>query len=309
MREPEIILREIQDLDKISLNAQELSFQFPNDNLLRLNVEQAETRKRALLLEFEESLSYHRRHSIKYIFQNVQKIKLETLLNNLNSFKELIDRSFEKVTSGRKNNLPVYFNTVFSGSYGIQLSTPFEEKIIDPDFEKTIDKTLSVINDLVSSTEEQLTSILERDFGNERKLLNKYSLFFKKIYQADAEIRIDWKSPITNDLKSVVINPHRAKELHSIFSQKEVSEDTLELLGILKGLSLIRFKAEFVTDTEDQYTITARFDENLSEEVKDALDKYVTARFKVVTQYNEMQDQEERRYELISIYSNVEASH
>lgn len=303
MRLPELITREIQDLDKIRLSAIELSMQFPKDNILRLNVEQTESRKQLLINELDESLKFYGRHSIKYIFSDLKEtIRLETLLEHLNSFKNLVDKTFEKVTFGKQKNLPVNFNTVFSGSYGIQLSTPFEEKLLDHDYEKALGQTIGILSDLVDSTDEELNNVIEKDFGQNQKLLNKYSLFFKKIHQNDKKIQIVWDSPITKEVKSLVVEPEKAKILYSRFSQKEKSEESIELLGILKGLSLIRYKVEFVKDAEGKDVITAKFDESLSEEVKDALDKYVIARFKVSIEFNKTKDEEEKKYELVSIH-------
>lgn len=305
MRLPEIITREIQNLDKIILSSNELLLQFTQDDILRLNVEQAEFRKKELLVELEASLEKYGQHSIKYVFSGIQdKIKLETLIDGLNSFKGLIDKTFEKVTNNQKNHLPVYFNTVFSGSYGVQLSTPFEEKLFDHDYEKAINETISIVSDLINSDEQQIKDTLEKDFGENRKLLSKYSLFFKKIHQSNESIKIEWKSPITKQKKELEITPEKAGILHSTFSQNEEKEETIELLGILKGLSLLRYRVEFLKDVEGKEVITAKFDEKLSEEVKDSIDKYVIARFKVIVKYNELKDEEEKKYELISIHSN-----
>jgi hypothetical protein len=302
MRFPEIITREIQNLDKIILSSRELLKQFTNDNILRLNIEQAEHRKSELILELDTSLEYYGQHSLKYIFQGIQdKIKLETLIDGLNSFKGLIDKTFEKVTKGKSNHLPVYFNTVFSGSYGIQLSTPFEEKLLDHDFEKAIGETIGIVSDLISADENQIKETLQKDFGDNRTLLNKYSLFFKKIHQSNEPVKIEWNSPISNTKKEVIVEPEKAKFLHSYFSQNDETQETIELLGILKGLSLLRFRVEFLKDVEGKEVITAKFDEKLSEEVKDSLDRYVIAQFSVTIKYNEVKDQEERKYELITI--------
>ena len=145
MRKPDLIIGEIQDLDKIIISNNDLILEFPKDRILQLNLQQTEFRKELLLTEFEESLQHYGRHSIKYIFNEIkEKIRLEVLLENLNSFKNLLDKTIENVTGGSANNLPVYFNTVFSSSYGIQLSTPFEAKLFDHDFEKAIQKTISI---------------------------------------------------------------------------------------------------------------------------------------------------------------------
>lgn len=302
MRLPEIITREIQNLDKIILSSKELLMEFTEDDILRLNIEQAAFRKNELLVELDASLEYYGQHSLKYIFQGIQdKIKLETLIDGLNSFKGLIDKTFEKVTKGKNNHLPVYFNTVFSGSYGIQLSTPFEEKLLEHDFEKAIGETLEIVSNLITSDENQIKETLQKHFGDNRTLLNKYSIFFKKIHQSNESVKIEWNSPVSNLRKEVVVEPKKAKFLYSYFNQNDETQETIELLGILKGLSLIRYRVEFLKDVEGKDVITAKFNENLSEEVKDSLDRYIIAQFYVTIKYNELKDQEEKKYELISI--------
>ncbi len=66
MRPPEIITIEIQDLDKICLNAEKLSVQFPNDNVLKLTLEQLIFRKTNSLKELENSLLFFD----KYVFKD-----------------------------------------------------------------------------------------------------------------------------------------------------------------------------------------------------------------------------------------------
>ncbi|MEZ4927570.1 MAG: hypothetical protein R3A50_14920 [Saprospiraceae bacterium] len=304
-RKPEIVTREIQDLDKMILSSSELLFQFPKDDLLRLNIEQLEHRKSELLKELEISLEFYGQHSLKYVFKSISdKIKLETLLGSLNTFKSLIDKTFEKVTGGKNNNLPIYFNTVFSGSYGIQLSTPFEEKLLDHDYEKAIDETLKVVGNLLVTDEGQLDEALNNHFGDDRKLISKYALFFKRIHESNEPVKIEWSSPISKQSREVTIEPEKAQFIHTFFSKKQISEETIELLGILKGLSLIRYRVEFVNDIEGKEYITAKFDESLSEEVIDSIDKYVIAQFNVSIKYNEAQDKEEKQYRLISIRPN-----
>ncbi|MEX2437985.1 MAG: hypothetical protein WD449_01895 [Candidatus Babeliales bacterium] len=303
LRDPDIITQEIQDLDSIILSANELSNQFPHDNLLRMNVSQSEHRKENLLRELEASLELYGRHSIKYIFKEVSNsIKVETFTDNLNAFKKIIDKTFEKITEGKSNNIPVYINAFFRGSYGIQLTTPFEEELFDQKYDKALNETFTVFLDLVSVDEIQINDVLEKNFGNDRSLLNKYSIFFKKVHQYNKEIHIEWKSPNTKKTLKTSITPEKANSLYNFFSKKESTEEEVELLGILKGLSLIRYKVEFISDPDGKAFITAKFDEKLTEEVIDSIDKYVYAKFSVTSKYNEAKDQLEKFYELNSIY-------
>ena len=97
----------------------------------------------------------------------------------------------------------------------------------------------------------------------------------------------------------------KAQQLHIAFSQKEKTEKNIHLIGILKGLSLIRFKVEFIKDIEGKEFITAKFDENLSELVKKLIDKSINAEFKVSMEYNEMKEELEKKYELIALKKHM----
>ncbi|MFA9370115.1 MAG: hypothetical protein ACERIH_00185 [Labilibaculum antarcticum] len=303
MRYPESITHEIQCLDKLILNSKELSNQFPEDNMLRLSTDQYEFRKTILVSELNDSLAHYGQHSLKYVFEEIQdKIKLETLTDSLSTFKGLIDKTIDKVTNGANNHLPVYFNTVFSGSYGIQLTTPFEEKLFDHNFEKAIDRTITVVSELMNSNEENLKENLEEIFGDDRKMLNRYSLFFKKIHQSDEPVRIEWKSPITKVLKTVSITPPKAKLLYQYFTRKEERTEQANLSGTIKGLSLLKFKIEFENALDKENIINAKFNEDLADTVKSNIDKKIVADFDVKIKYNESKNEEEKSYELISIH-------
>jgi hypothetical protein len=65
MRPPEIITSEIQHLDSICSNAEKLTFQFPDDNVLKLTFEQLLFRKTTLLEELESSLLFFDKYSLK----------------------------------------------------------------------------------------------------------------------------------------------------------------------------------------------------------------------------------------------------
>ena len=65
MRLPEIITTEIEHLNKISANAEKLSLQFPNDNILKLTFEQFIARRINLLKKLESSLLFFDKYLLK----------------------------------------------------------------------------------------------------------------------------------------------------------------------------------------------------------------------------------------------------
>lgn len=58
-RNPDTIIRELNDLSRLMENTHETLQQFPNDRLLRLALRQGEYRKRSLMKELHQSLTIY----------------------------------------------------------------------------------------------------------------------------------------------------------------------------------------------------------------------------------------------------------
>ena len=302
MRQPNLITREIQDLDKLYLVTQNFSEQFPDDKLLRLNLEQLTYRKKILLAELEQSLLANNQHSLQYIFKDSWgSLPVKTLTTNLSALSRLVDKNLYTATAGKKKHLPLYFNTVFSGSFGLQLSTAPEDKLIDQDYESAVGETIGTLEALTTTDKEELGGLLKQTFAHDAQLLNRFKGFFKTVALNGQEVEIRWASPVTATLQTVSIAPVKAEQLLVLFEQQETSTQEIELLGIVKGVSLIRYWLEFVRDLEGRDVIKAKFDKGLTDQVAPCLNRYVLAKFLVTTAFNEAKDEPEHTYELLTV--------
>jgi hypothetical protein len=212
-----------------------------------------------------------------------------------------MNESLARVTNGKSRKMPLYFDAIFEGSYGLLLSTPFEEKLVYHDYENAFHYTLNLFNDLLDSDEESIHSILERDFDNNNEILNKYSNYFNKIKKSNKNVSIEWRSPVSNSEKKIKIEPKKATKIYKLFNKKTVSNKIIKLHGILKGISLVRYIIEFIDENENDILITAKFKESDSKEIIDLIDKSVVAEFEVESKFNEYKNNEENTYKLVSI--------
>jgi len=138
MRLPNVVLQELQNLDARLSSSRELQYRFPADHTLAATLDQYQQRKLSLLNEMEESLHHYDRHAIRFIFTNAtETVLLETVTANLQRFKLVIDKAYARITQDRKTHLPIFFNAIFSGSYGMLLSTPFEEELFHREYDVT----------------------------------------------------------------------------------------------------------------------------------------------------------------------------
>lgn len=301
MRKPNIILQEIQDLDSIITNTKELIPKFPDDKLLILTIEQAENRKIYLLQEFEKSLAIHRRHSIKFIFTNVKEnLGVESLVGNLQTFKILVDRTFEHILCKKRNKIPIYFNTVFSGSFGIYLSTPYDSEFFSV-HDDAFEFIINTINEILQSEKSKVRDIIKSKFKDDKKLIRKYNNFFKNVVETQESVKIEWKSP---NKKEEILNLEyeKAQKLYNLFSEHEKYEEVeIELFGIVKGISLIHYFIEFKKDLLGKQVIKIRFDKSLSEKVIPTFNMNVIAKITQKIELNEITEEEIKAYSLIDI--------
>ena len=162
MRMPNVVLKEIQQLDALIISSRELQYQFAADTGMTASLEHQQQRKLSLLAELEESLRYYGRHAIRLVFTNAgETVRLESVTSNLQRFKSLIDQSYARVTQDRKTKLPIFFNTVFSGSFGVLLSTPFEEELFHREYDATFDFVLGTIQQIASESDEGVSQYIK----------------------------------------------------------------------------------------------------------------------------------------------------
>lgn len=299
-RDPDLIVEEIRDLENVIISNNELLKKYPTDLALKSSLEQAEFRKNNLISELQKSLQHSRCHILKYIIDtSVKKINLDIFVNSLESFKKLVDKTFEVTTKKTEQKFDLYFNTVFSGSFGILLSTSYDDNLFGS---KPFGSVFEILNEITVESEDKIHSIIQEKLKGNRKLIRKYSNFFENVSNSLSAVELEWKEPNYN-VHKVKIEFDKAKKLFSLFKEHEKhEEEILDLTGFVKGLSLISYNIEFQKGTQQRKEIIkARFDKNISETVKSCFDMLSKAKFKVSIELNEITEEEKKKWELLEI--------
>lgn len=299
-RDPDLILEEIIDLENVIISNKELLRKFPTDLALKSSLDQAEFRKNSLISELQESLQHSHCHILKYIIDtSVKKINLDIFVNSLESLKKLVDKTFEVMSKKTEQKFDLYFNTVFSGSFGILLSTSYDDKLFGSN---AFGSVFEMLNAITVEGEDKIHSIIQEKLKGNRKLIRKYSNFFESVSNSLSAVELEWREP-NNNAHKVKIEFDKAKKLYSLFKEYEKhEEEVIELLGFIKGLSLINYTIEFQKSTQQKKeVIKARFNKNMSEAVKSCFDVLSKAKFKVSIELNEITEEEKKKWELLEI--------
>ncbi|NMC73974.1 MAG: hypothetical protein GYA56_06410, partial [Geobacteraceae bacterium] len=181
-RPPHIVSEQIRDLDDVIAATREMLVRYPDDYSLRLGLNQDEAMKAVLLDELEESLAVYHHHSVQYIFKSEKNaIDLNILLTGLQTFKDLVDKTFELIC---KREVNLKFETVFSGSLGILLSTPYDEALINTDYEMGFKAVFNTLN-RINNDDVDIHEIVKHDMKGNRKLIRKYARFFDSVIMSN----------------------------------------------------------------------------------------------------------------------------
>jgi hypothetical protein len=300
-RKPEIIEKEIRLLDMSVFKAETLLLQFPDDNLLRLTIEQDKYRRAALIEELKSSISENQQNLVYFFLdEDVSGIDLDLLLPNLSNFKNIIDKTCSYLNVS--NRIPLNLKTTVTGSFGFLLTTPFEGKLFR-EYDNVIDYVFKTISALELANDENIQQILKDLFKNDKKVINKYSQFFNGLSKTKKNFRIEWTA-ISGGHNTINLTEQTTTHLYSLLSQhSKPEESTKQLYGIIKGISLLKNKIDFATNIENPTNnpIKASFAVDLVELVKEYLDSFCICEFKVITEYNEATEEEINKYELLNI--------
>lgn len=301
LRKPDIIEKEITLLDNSLFKAETLLYQFPDDNLLRLTIEQDKFRRKALIDELKNSISENQQNLVYFFLdEEVTGIDIDVLLPNLTNFKAIIDKTSNYLNVA--NKIPLKLKTTVSGSFGFLLTTPFEGKLFR-EYDNVIDYVFRTISILQQSDESNIHDTLKDLFKNDKKVINKFSQFFSGLSKTKKNYRIEW-TPVGGNHTIIELPEKLTTQLFSLLNQQiKPEETTKQFYGIIKGVSLLKNTIDFATDIEkpSNNPIKAKFNEDLSEIVKEYLDCFCICDFKVTTEYNEATEEETNKYELINI--------
>ena len=125
----------------------------------------------------------------------------------------------------------------------------------------------------------------------------RYKDLLNTIYKTKSNIKF-YDSIKPPGFETKIITHDLAKRIIDIIVREEAippQEDSFS--GTLKGLSLIKYRFQFVIDSGE--IIEGDFDPSLSDAVKNNLDKAAIARFKIRTKQNEMTEELDSDYILL----------
>ena len=307
LRRPNSILSELDTLRELIEENRRLVVENPTEFALELNLISFKNREEALLEELTES---YKRLSIDAFDFNIEgdyvenhRISSSVLGKMLICLQDVVDSIAycrqarqsvvygpvpQEILSGSRMDL----TAACEGSFKVILTSN------QPALGESLAKaSLRSFNHLLDCRDnKELIRQEISDLGP--RTTNKYKNFLDIIYKTGSQITL-YDAIIPEGFETKIITSELAKSIWDVISQEEIVPDEEKTFtGTIKGLSLIKYKFQFVVD-DSESVINGSFDQDLSESVKNMLDKHTVAIFKISAKLHEVTDELNEEYELL----------
>lgn len=309
IRKPNLIIDEIRDLDKIIKLSKNYLIENPYDEISNFLLEQNNFRRDILVSELQKSKALNKEHMLKFIFKDFsESLNLRKFIDSLKIFQDVLDETMDLVTNHKRKYFSLNLNTVFSGSLGILLSSDFDDKFIDSDYENTLNFFFETIVE-INENKDKIDKIIEKRFKKDKNIISKYTSLFEKILFSGSSVSIEWDN-ISSKNRKVDITIETIKEIYSFLKKYDNSEINFrEINGIIKAIDLTNntIKIEYNKDNINikPNLVKVSFNKTQYESVASNLDRKKYFELKESKKFNEATAKEEYKYILLEIKDNL----
>jgi hypothetical protein len=301
---PNHIISDIMALDELIAKGRHYVATHPDDEELRRSVRQYEGLRTKLSEELQAALVTHRQHCISYIFKDASpgSMSLDKLTTALQTLNSLVANTFKAFCGTR---MDLNFEMAFKGSFGVLLSTPFDDCLLESDFERGLSTVFDTI-DRIGKEGVDTKELLRKKLRGNKELVKKFTSFFNTIIKNESPIELRWQSVSGEQPRSTFVPIERARTLHDLFAEHARKDpETILLNGVIKGISLIRNSVDI------QYYVKGKakpkaymavpFSPELVGQVKSAFDRPAALTIQVDYDYNDLTGVETPHRSLVTI--------
>lgn len=312
LKAAKLTLEEIRHLESIIKENKELLQKYPDDFVLEFSLQQLEARLIDLREEYKNYLLHAKRHSLDLILKIYdEQVEVNKIINPLESFYGVLNTIYQETTH-KKENIPIYFDTIYKGSVGILLSTPFDSKQIASDYEATFELFFEIIESILKKeNKENIHNVLQELLKGNRDIIKKIRKFIKTAIDVKEPMSIKWTNPIKNKKREIDLSQDDLNFLDEVL-EKELAPEILDLeikgKVVMIDLSSKKMKVELDITSKNMYEflkskkkLIIDFPEYLVEEVKKLLDEEAKFKIKATIIHNEITEEEKENFELIEV--------
>jgi hypothetical protein len=296
MRNSGLIMEEIKDIEKIINTGNQLKKKKADDYVLNTTLEYGKARYNSLLVELREAINYENRHSIQFIIKNVKQyssISINRFFDSILSLQGVFEQISKVAFHQEKDLMQLSFNTIFPGSFGVQLSTTFKDNELISKTYAAIESTFKIFTSL--NDDNSVISVIKNEL-HDKRILSKFRKFYGIQASYSNDIELIW-GDTTKYSHTAFLTKERMSYIAETLTRYEDTDSEYRTVDcVIKGISLIRKKVEMEYNNR---IINAKAGDELILSLSGLLNKMVKLNVLISKKINEMTDDVEEKWEII----------
>jgi len=307
------ILEEIRYLEKLIEEHKEVLQEYPDDFAIQLSIQQFEARLEKLREDYRKYSSLAKKHILDLVLEAHQdNIEVDKVISSLGTFYEVLNTIYHEITN-KNEKIKLYFDAIYKGSFGMLLTTPFDDKFIASDYEITFKIFFEIMNLIIQEKDKnKIHNSLQEILRGDKEVIKKLKKFIKTFINVKEPLRIEWENPIKQKKYKIKISLEELELIDGIL-EKELSPEILDIeaSGIIKMIDLLSNKIKLEIDgiTKEKYEFLKRrkilkisFPDYLADKIKEKIDLPVNLKIRATLIHNDITEEEEKEtFELINI--------
>lgn len=294
MRSSCIIRRELKDLENVIIEEKNRS-----DSENDFSLADEEQRYTQLLDELKTAFIGEQKHSIHYVVSNAEKYKsisIEKISNSLKAFQQVINQICRIIYNDNPANVKLGLITTFPSSFGLMLATENQNRELISRTFYTFDYLFDILNKL--NNEETTYKTLKEELSN-KKILKSFLNFYKIQGEENIDLSIRWGDSYS-DTHVIEIKKERSRFIYkSLKKYAEIPDEQLELTGIVKGISLVKNKIEYLTEKQGLIIVSAKKEQIL--DIEKYFDHEINLDLILTQKSNELLDEVHKSWRLVKV--------
>lgn len=304
-RSPDLIEEEIEDVKEIIKVNESLISDFPEDSILKSNLEYLKTKKTSLMDELKYSYKHYNIETIDFVIDKsnppiIEALNLSYKLQDL--FYPLAYASKNPVKRGTniptdiKNATTLGIRKATAGSLRISLKIDPLKSDPQKKFIPLMRTAINNFNTLIScGTDGELIKEQTERLGTQS--IDRYMAFLETISKYETSVYL-FDNDKSNEYKPHKLTKKFAEAVTEVIVKTNNPPD--EKIVIEGELGVIdTFSQKFTIKDKERKKSIIEYGEHFTEQVKKRLEQYVKVEINIKKTYHEVQDKTDKKMELI----------
>lgn len=308
VRRPSVIEEELSELQELIAEGRELIEKYPDKFSLEIGLCSLKEREGYLLAELQKAYERYSQDTFDFVFEGdvvqAHRISLSFFGNFTSALQEVVTAISQSIVSKPTVNGMIPKEICETSQLDLVATATGSFRMIlvnhQPQLGDSVQKKAFCLFNELTDCEDDKEAI--KAFSKEIGIrsMKKYQNLVEIIYKNNANVKLYDKFIPEGFHTKEITSPLARRIYNAISDVAEMPDETVTYYGKLTGMNVRSYSFEFVIDDTDTI-ITGKFEKSLTEELKKCLDSTATVLFNVSTVFEDVIEEEKKKWTIIDI--------